>query len=196
MKKLKIAVTGGIGGGKSSFCKFIAEKGYPVFSADEISKEILKKHPAVKKAIIKVFGKESYINGEVNKKYLAEKVFSNPSAVKKINSIVHPAVISELDELMKESLKKNDLVFVEAALIYEAKMEEMFDYVLVITTDELIRKLRAAKKGIDESEFYRRSENQIPDEKKRKKADFVFENNTSESDLRKKAEMFLSLIIR
>jgi dephospho-CoA kinase len=193
-KKLKIAVTGGLGGGKSSFCKYIASKGYPVINADDISKEILVQNIEVKRKIIKNFGSEAYIHDKLNIKYLADKVFSNPSSVKKMNSIVHPVVIAESAVLMDKHLKKNKLVFLEAALIYEAGMEEMFDYIILVTADEEVRQSRAAKKGLDQAEFERRSANQIPDEKKKKKADFVFENNGSEEELKTKADMFLRIV--
>lgn len=193
-KKLKIAVTGGIGGGKSSFCKFIAEKGYPVLSADEIAKDILVSRKDVKSQIIKAFGKEAYSDGKLNNNFLAEKVFSSPVRVKKINSIVHPAVISIIEGMIKKLLLKNDAVFVEAALIFEARMEELFDYIILVTADEEIRKDRLLKKGISGEDFERRKLNQISDEKKKKKSDFVFINNGSEEELKKKAGIFLKII--
>jgi len=192
--KLRIAVTGGIGGGKSTFCNYMIKKGYPVLSADELAKEILVRDKEVKEKIIKIFGKESYRNGRLNNAYLADKVFSDPKAVKKINSIVHPKVITEIEVLADKALKKNKAVFVEAALIFEAGMEEMFDYIVLVTADEEIKKKRVVEKGIPEKEYEKRQANQIPDEKKKKKADFVFENNSTTEDLYAKAELFLKII--
>lgn len=193
-KKLKIAVTGGIGGGKSLFCKFISDKGYPVFSADDLAKKIMLSNKEIKTKIIKNFGREAYVKSKLNNRFLADKVFSSPANVKKINSIVHPAVITELNKLMKEALKKSSSVFVEAALIFEAKMESIFDYVVLITSEDDIRKKRLKSKGISVKEFNKRNLNQIPDEKKRKKSDFVFENNGDKEDLKLRAEIFLKLI--
>ncbi|HSR18993.1 MAG TPA: dephospho-CoA kinase, partial [Ignavibacteriaceae bacterium] len=124
--KLKIAVTGSIGSGKSSFCRMIEERGYPVIRADDISKEILGSDKKVREEVEKIFGKESFINNQINKKFLAEKIFNDSQKVLKINSILHPHVIKKINELMNEALTKHDLVFVEAALIYEASMEDMF----------------------------------------------------------------------
>jgi len=193
-KKLKIAVTGGIGGGKSSFCKFISEKGFPVLYADDIAKDILVTSKDVKLQIIKTFGKEAYSDGKLNNRFLAEKVFSSPSRVKKINAIVHPVVISVIESMMKNLLQKNNTVFVEAALIFEAKMEKIFDYVILVTADEEVRKDRLLKKGISGEEFEQRKLNQIPDEKKKKKSDFVFITNCSEDELHQKAGIFLKII--
>jgi len=86
--KLKIAITGGIGSGKSAFSKFIQEKDYPVINVDDVSKETLVTDKNVKLKVEKEFGKESFINGEINKKFLAEKIFSNPHNVTKIKKLI------------------------------------------------------------------------------------------------------------
>ena len=105
MKKLKIAVTGNIGSGKSSFCKFIEEMNYSVIKADEIAKDLIANDEKVKKEIIKYFGELAYNGKAINKKYLAEKVFSDQSNLNKINSIVHPLVIEKVNAMMSEKLK-------------------------------------------------------------------------------------------
>ncbi len=137
--KLKIAITGGIGSGKSAFSKFILEKDYPVINVDDVSKEILVTDKNVKLKVEKEFGKESFKNGNINKQFLAEKIFSNPYNVIKINSIVHPIVIEKVNILISEKLKDSDIVFAEAALIYEAEMEKYFDYVVLITAEDRLR---------------------------------------------------------
>ncbi len=174
-KSLKIAITGGIGSGKSTFCEYLSSKGFPLIKADDISKEILANDGEVKQKIIKVFGEESFKDGKPNKIILAEKVFSNPKNVVKINSILHPKVIERTQELLNEYSKNSSLIFVEAALIYEADMEEMFDYVVLITAEEKIRMDRKTKdKNFSEKTFTERNQNQIPDEEKKKRADFIF----------------------
>ncbi len=80
-------------------------KGYPVINVDDVSKEILISDKEVRLKVEKEFGKESFKNGEINKKFLAEKIFSNPQNVIKINSIVHPKVIEKVNILISEKLK-------------------------------------------------------------------------------------------
>ena len=192
-KKLKIAITGSIGSGKSAFADFIKEAGYTIIKADDISKEILARNNEVKEKVINAFGKESFTDSEINRKYLAEKVFSDPGNVMIINSILHPLVIKKVNDLMLEELKKSDRIFVEAALIYEADMEELFDYVVLITAGKEVRYNR--KSGtLTPEDFEKRDFNQIPDEEKKKRADFIFENNGTLDDLRVKANLLLSLI--
>jgi dephospho-CoA kinase len=191
--KLKIAITGNIGSGKSAFSKMIEERGFKVLKADDISKEILTTNPEVKKKIIEEFGQESFIEKEINRKYLAEKVFSNPLNVQVINSILHPFVIEKIHSLIKDELRLKDKVFVEAALIYEADMEEMFDFVILISANQDIRYLRKSE-TMSKEDFEKRNNNQISEEEKKKRADFIFENNGRLEELINKADLLLTLL--
>jgi dephospho-CoA kinase len=194
-KKLKVAVTGNIGSGKSLFCNILSEKGYPVVKADDISKTILIGNVEIKSKVIKEFGDESFVGNGINKKYVADKIFSSPLNLKKINSILHPEVIKKVKLLTKELFKKNDIVFTEAALIYEAYMEEMFDYVVLITADRKLRMQRKAESdGFSEEEFSKRESNQIPQEEKKKQADFIFENNGSVDELKEKVNLLINIL--
>ena len=193
--KLKIAVTGNIGSGKSSFSKFIEEEGFKVIYADELSKDILSKDTSVKQKVIQKFGKESYLNGKLNKKFLAEKVFSNKQNLAHLEYILHPVVIKKSVDLMNFCLKKDDLVFLEAALIYEADMENLFDYVILITADRQLRFHRKKESdGYTEEQFAERENLQIPQEEKRKRADFVFENNSDLKSLKQKVKLLFILL--
>jgi dephospho-CoA kinase len=195
MKKLKIAVTGNIGSGKSSFCKYIEEMGYSVIKADEIAKDLIANDEKVKKEIIKHFGESSYDGKSINKKYIADKVFSDQSNLNKMNSIVHPPVIEKVNAIMNEKLRSSELVFHEAALIYEADIENLFDIVVLISSDSKVRMERKRKHdNFSEEEFTKRESNQIPEEEKKKRADFVFTNNGTLQELKTKAEMLIKIL--
>jgi len=194
-QKIKVAITGNIGSGKSLFSNYIEDEGFVVLKADEIGKEILADDEKVKQKIIKLFGAGSYINGKPDTKYLAQNVFSDPNKVRKINSVIHPAVISIINKKMNEELNLKPVVFVEAALIYEADMEEMFDFVVLISADEKLRMERKKSSiSLSEEEFLKRDHNQIPDSEKRKRADFIFENNSTMADLKAKANLLLMML--
>ncbi len=194
-KKIKIGITGGIGSGKSVLSSILKNKGFSVINVDELSKTILVADPKVKERIIKAFGKESYTGKEVNRKYLADKVFSDPAKVRIINSIVHPAVIKEVGTQMDTSLREHNIIFAEAALIYEAEMEYLFDYVVLVTADIGIRmKRKMQADGYTEKEFLSRDENQIRDEEKKKRADFIFVNNGSKFELKIKTELLIKIL--
>ena len=180
-KKLKIAVTGNIGSGKSTFCNYIESKGYKVLRADDIAKVLLVNDEDVKSDIISVFGPETFSGKELNKKFLAEKVFADPQKVQLINSIIHPAVLKNLNEQFKSLL--------------EADMEDFFDYVVLISSElrnRFKRKEKSDKYTFEE--FKKREENQIKEEEKSKRADFEFKNNGSIQELEQKAELLLMIL--
>lgn len=194
-KKLLVAITGGIGSGKSTFAKFLAEYGHPVILADDISKKILANDPVVRNEIVTEFGAESYLGKQINKKFLANEIFSDPNKLKKINSILHPRVREKIYSTSKEYFKTKDIVFVEAALIFESKIEKIYDFVVLIIADKKLRMKRATKdKKISEKDFIQRNENQLDDEAKKKKADFIFINNGSKAELKQKAILLSNLL--
>jgi len=195
LKNIKVAITGNIGSGKSTFTKFLFEEGYPIILADDISKEILACDPEVRKEVVYEFGAESFLGPKINKKYLADKIFSDPKKLKKINSILHPRVRKRIDFLSKEYFKEYDIVFVEAALIFESKIETFYDYIVLITADRALRMNRSIlTKKITKEDFVNRDSNQINDESKKKKADFIFTNDGSISELKQKAILLIKLL--
>lgn len=193
-KKITIGITGSIGSGKSEFTKIAENSGFPVLRADDISNEFLANNPEVKKQVIKKFGKESYYNNIPNRKYLAEIVFNNPVKLRELERILHPLVIKEIENKKKEIFRKHNILFVESALIYEADLENLFDFIVLITADREVRLKRKLSKGITEEDFIKREMNQIPDEEKRKRADFIFQNNTTIEELHSKFNLLLTLL--
>ena len=193
--KLLIAITGGIGSGKTTFANFLAEQSHPVIFADDISKELLANDPDVKNEIVSEFGAKAYQGKKINKKLLADNIFSNPSKLKKINSILHPRVRKRIEFISKEYFETKDFVFVEAAIIYESKIEKMYDFVVLIVADEKLRMKRVSKsEKISEKDFINRSQNQLSDEVKKKKANFIFINNGTKAELKDKAILLSTLL--
>jgi dephospho-CoA kinase len=190
--KIRVAITGGIGSGKSTFANYIASKGFVVINADEISKDILASDESIIRKVIKEFGSESYKDGKLKKKFIATRVFSNPAKLNKLNSILHPQVLQKIDSLIEKKYKNEKIVFIEAALIYEADIEKKFNYVVLVTADFNIRLKRSVESGkFNEDDFINRNNNQIPQEEKEKRADFSFSNNEGKKDLINKADLLL-----
>lgn len=193
-KKLKIAVTGGIGAGKSEVCKIISESGYKVINADDIAKNILNSDAGVREKIINLFGEESYRGDEINRDYLSRKVFDNSDNVAEINSIIHPLTLLKINDLINEEFQKKDIVFVESALIFEADREDNYDYILLVVADEAKRCERILAKGkLSLSEITSRMENQLSDEIKSDHADFIIYNNDGLDELAGKTNFYLNL---
>ena len=193
-RKLKIAVTGGIGAGKSEVCRFILEAGYKVINADDIAKDILNSDTAVRKKVIDLFGEESYLGDEINRDYLSGKVFNDPENVSKINSIIHPLTLLKINDLISEEFIEKDIVFVESALIFEANREDNYDYIVLVVTDEDKRIERILAKGeLSLAEITRRMENQFSDEMKLEHADFIIYNNDGLDELTGRTNFYLNL---
>jgi dephospho-CoA kinase len=194
-KKLRIGITGGIASGKSLVCDFIENEGFIVLRADSIAKDLMASDEKIKKKLTKTFGDDSYINGKPNTKFLAEEVFTSQENVDKVNSIIHPPVLEIIETNTNEILKNNSIVFVESALIYEAKFQKMFDHVILICADENKRIERSiGTKGSNAEEIKRRMAFQLKDEIKKEKASFVIENNSSVEELKVRVSFVLNLL--
>ncbi len=192
--KIKIGITGGIGSGKSTVARIIQDSGYLVLDADNIAKEILLNDKGVKQLIKSAFGQESFSGDKLNKDFLVASVFSSVDNVRKINSIVHPPTIKIIDELMNKELENKDLVFVEAALIFESEMDEILDHVLLVTSPEELRIERIIKRdSTSESKVLQRMKYQMPESEKENLSDFVLKNESSIDELENKTKFFLML---
>lgn len=131
----KIAITGGIGSGKSIVGKYIETIGYPVFSCDEIYKEIIHT-PAYVAAIAECFP-TAIVKEKIDRKKISAIVFNDENALKKLNQISHPLIMRVLDERM--NAQSFDLVFAEVPLLFEGGFENQFDHILVITRNKEMR---------------------------------------------------------
>jgi dephospho-CoA kinase len=184
---LRIGLTGGIGSGKSLVAAIFRSLGAPVLSADEIAKNLTNSDPMVKKRIREEFGTAVFKrDGSLDRKAMADIVFANKEKRKKLNAIVHPAVIKRIDEETRKLEGNRDTPFVihEAALIFEAGVDKKLDYVIVVDADEDKRIQRVMERdGISRTDVQRRIDAQIPAEMKRKMADFVIKNDGDRKSL-------------
>ena len=194
-KKIKVAITGGIGSGKSSVSKLIEQFGFPVLRSDDLAKDLMQNDDSIKKKIIKAFGKNSYSENRLNKEYLAQNVFCKKRQLEKINSIVHPAVIQKVRAISSELFLNHPLVFVESALVFEAKIQKEFDYIILVYAEEETRiKRLVLKSTISKADILKRIKFQIPDEKKIDKVHFVIDNNSSFEELEHRTKFILELL--
>ena len=131
-----IAITGGIGSGKSKVSDYLIEKGYPVYSADDRSKQLLLEDN-IRLKIIDLLGPDAYTKGGnvylANKPYIASKIFSEDVLRKKMEAIMHPAVRQDFEVWLKKQSK--EFIFQESALILDSKNPYPFDKVIYIDAD-------------------------------------------------------------
>ncbi len=195
MKKqpLIIGVTGGIGGGKSTFCKLLVEKGELVYYTDKEGARIQEKDSAVINAIKEEFGEDIYHNGILQRSKLASIVFSDADKLQKLNHIVHPAVICDFQQWVIRHAERKYL-FMECAVLFEARFTENVDKILVVTASERERIQRTiVRDNLSEKEVKARIKNQFPENYKIEKSDWVFDT-THTTDPMKNVETFLKLL--
>jgi len=192
---LKIGITGGIGSGKSTVCQIFEILGIPVYYADDRAKWLMANDPMLKSQIQDTFGSESYdLDGGLNRKFLAEKVFSNPEEVKKINSLVHPAVGNDFEKWAET--QNAPYVLKEAALIFESGGEKKLDGVINVSSPIKIRIARVLMRDPHRSEeqINQIINQQLPDEEKNSKADFVIKNSDNKMLIPQVLEIHSKLI--
>jgi dephospho-CoA kinase len=195
----RIGLTGGIGSGKSLVAAIFRSLGVHVMAADEIARNLTNSDPIIKKRIRREFGVEVFKgDGSLDRKAMADIVFSNKKKREKLNAIVHPAVLKRIEEETRKLEGNGDTPFVihEAALIYEAGVNKNLDYVIVVDADEDERIRRVMDRdGISRADVQRRIEAQIPAEMKRKMADFVIENDGDRKSLEQRVRFFYNLFL-
>ncbi len=199
---LVIAITGGIGAGKSAAASIIAGAGWKVIDTDRRAKEIMTESHDVRRKLINAFGSEVYLDdGSLNREFLADKVFAGTKEARKnldkLNSIVHPAVIDDMIDRLEELREDGEeMVFVESALVFESGIEEGFDYVVSVDAPEDVRIDRIIERsGISRSDAEQRMSGQISSEEKARRADFVIENAGTIDELRRTVESLLNILI-
>jgi dephospho-CoA kinase len=196
---LVIGITGGIGSGKSLVCKFFREKEIIVIDADSLAKELMNTHTALRKQLQENFGSEVFVSDSMlNTKYLAEKVFANEQQLILLNSLVHPVVRKELEEKISQLENENthSFIIIEAALIFEARIHDMMDYILVVDAEEETRIARVLKRdNVSREQVLQRMNMQMPVKEKRNYADFVLESNGTKEELKQRANFFFNLFL-
>ena len=189
---LKVALTGGIGSGKSEVSTLFSKWGAYIFDADTIAKQILDKNKTAQKELILEFGSDVIsAEGIIDKKKLSRVAFQNEFNQLKLNTIIHPYVFKEIDLCFESIIEKrdHDIFIVDAALIYESGADIHMDYVIVVTSHLRIRTERVMKKGdLSRDEFLKRVELQWPEKDKIEMADFIIYNNASKDELKKEAK--------
>lgn len=181
-------------------CAGLEELGRTVLSADQLAREIMDRDESVKARVRQLFGAAAYTSeGVVDRKFVAARAFGDPSARKKLDAIVHPAVFREIESrishLTPEQL--HPYVIVEAALIFESGLDRQLDYVIVVQADDEVRVRRVMERDkCPREEVLRRIAAQMSQEEKVKRADFVIQNNSDVEKLEPKIRFIDALLSR
>ncbi|MFI5194577.1 MAG: dephospho-CoA kinase [Chitinophagales bacterium] len=179
---LKIGLTGGIGSGKTTVAQIFEVLGIPVYNADEAAKKLMNENPELKKGIISRFGAGAYPDGKLDRRYLAELVFSDPEKLSRLNEMVHPVTLHDADLWMRK--QHSPYVVKEAAIIFEANLRSFYDYVIGVTAPESLRIERVMKRDRSTREkVLLRIRQQMDEAEKMRLCDFVIVNDEQQGIL-------------
>ena len=171
-----IGITGSIACGKSTVSNYLKSKGYIVIDADRIGHEALD-DDYVKEKLIVAFGNEILEDNKINRQKLGELVFGNSSNLNVLNSIIHPEIRKKILEKIDKNNDK-ELIFIDVALLFEAKFDDLVDKIIVVYVDKNTQLTRLMKRNsISEKEALSRIVSQMSPIEKAKLGDYTVNNN-------------------
>lgn len=174
-----VGLTGGIGSGKTTVAKMFQELGVPLYIADDRAKELMNTSEEIRAKLTHLFGEDAYLEQQLNRPFLASKIFENADLLKQMNAIVHPAVGADFERWKEEQTYA--YVLKEAAIIFENNLESQYDYIITVVADLDQRIARVINRdNTTESKVMAIVNNQLSDDAKAKQSDFVIINHDLE----------------
>jgi dephospho-CoA kinase len=198
---LTIGLTGGMGSGKSTVTKFLAELGAPIIDADKVGHAIYAPGGPAYSDMIAAFGRGILApDGTIDRKKLGPVVFADPDALKRLNSIVHPRMFARMREMVQQlrAEGEHNPIVVEAAILIEANWQPLFDEIwLVAASRERVIERIERDRGLKPEQTEARIRAQLPDEERQKHAMVLISNDGSFEELRQKvSELWRATLTR
>jgi dephospho-CoA kinase len=190
-----VGLTGGLGTGKSTVAGFFRELGAYVIDWDELARAAVHPHSRAWREIVGYFGPDILeSDSTINRRRLADIVFSDSERLGRLNSIVHPEVFKEDQRITAEirSLDGDAVVIKDIPLLHEAAGHIEFDKVIVVCASLGTRLQRLEERGMSRDDARRRIESQLPIEEKARSADFVIDNDGPPEDTKRQVEAIYS----
>jgi len=191
-----LGITGGIGSGKSTASNYLKNKGAIIFNADQEAKKHLKHTKILQNRIVDAFGQKVVEKNKLSISKLAETAFSSKIDQKILNGLMWPEVFILVKKSINEAKQNEEKLFiVDAAMIFEANFEHMFDSTLLILTRKKIRLERALKrKNLHLEQIQNRMSLQMPETEKKRKANHIINNDGTLENFYKKMDHFIAQI--
>jgi dephospho-CoA kinase len=192
---ITIGLTGNIGSGKSAVAALFREAKVPTIDTDALARQAIRPGTPTLKKLHRQFGPQYFrrSDGALLRKKIAQLIFEHPPARQKINQIIHPAVIRLLSERLKShSRRKTPCVVVEVPLLFEAGLQELFDYVCLVVTSKKTQSERLLKRGMTRGEIQKRLQSQMGPEQKEKKSHFVIQNSGTKTQTRQQVKKIMT----
>ena len=185
---LKVALTGGIGSGKSTVAEYLEELGAYVIDSDLLARDVIERGTPGYEAVLAAFGDEILTDGDVDRAKLAAIVFKDPTSRLKLEGIIHP-LVRDAAEKMVRNLPPESIVINQIPLLVETDGAKRFDYVVAVSADEEVRRARLIDRGMKDYEITKRLAAQVNDAEREKVAHYVVTNNGTLDDLSRSVEV-------
>lgn len=182
-----VALTGGIGSGKSLAAEYFSSLGAEVLDSDQIARDVVERGTPGFDEVVATFGDQILKDGLLDRKALGEIVFSDPGARKKLEEIVHPRIREVFKAAVAHTPAEKVLIY-EIPLLVETGAADQFDFIITVEAPDEIRKERLLKKGLLVSDIERRFASQATSQQRREVADAVIENIGDQDSLLRACE--------
>ncbi len=194
-KKFILAVTGVPASGKTTVARMFAVYNARLIDADRAGHDLLKKTSPVYRRVIAAFGAEiSGDRGGISRAKLARVVFEDRKLLRRLNSLVHPYIIKEIKRKIRSS--RSGFIVLDAPLLFEARVADLADAIVVVGTDRHRRLNRASRRAsFDKQVFFKKTKAQLTQGEKSRRADFIIDNNGSLKETRKQVEQIYRQLI-
>ena len=170
---ISIAITGGIGSGKSYISNLLQEYDIPIYNTDDEARRLMLSDEGIRHDLVALLGEEVYVEGTLNKSLLASYLFADAENAARINGIVHPRVKMDFSRWLERHSDK-EIVGMECAILFEAGFDDAVDAVVMVYAPESLRIERAMKRDhATEAQIKARMAAQMNDEEKCKRADYI-----------------------
>ena len=179
---LTVALTGGIGSGKSTVGEIFADLGARVIDSDQLAREVLERGSSGFDEVVAEFGDQILKSGAIDRAILGDIVFKDPAKLRKLESITHPLIRAAFKDFVDQSTT-DSIVINQIPLLVESKASYSFDVVITVSAPAEIRAKRLLKRGMSESEINNRISAQATDAQREEIADFIIRNDRLTSDL-------------
>jgi dephospho-CoA kinase len=185
---LVVALTGGIGSGKSTVGQMFAQLGAIVIDSDQLARDVLERGSLGFDEVVAKFGDEILKNGEIDRQLLASIVFKDPKKRSELEQVTHPLIRKAFAEVVARS-ESNSIVINQIPLLVESNHNYKFDHVINISASEAIRTQRLLKRGLTVDQIRQRMQAQATDQMRESVADSVIINETDEQNLSDQVEI-------
>ncbi|MGE0529263.1 MAG: dephospho-CoA kinase [Bdellovibrionales bacterium] len=185
---LWVGVTGSMGSGKSTVADLLRQRGYPVLDADAVAREVIAPGTPGEAAVFRTFGESvRNLDGTLDRRALGRIVFSDPDRLSQLERLIHPFVRQEIATARRRlEAQGYTAAFYDVPLLFEKKMENQFDHIIVVSAaPEVRRKRLKARSGLTDEEITTRWSQQMSPEEKESRASVVIRNEAGLNDLEK-----------